>query len=69
MREFFFSKMLVTGVAALLVGSAVGYAEDMVESGLFSKLELVYADDFDGELNSDYWEVRQNSTWEDRGVE
>ncbi|MDP1588990.1 MAG: hypothetical protein Q8M07_14665, partial [Prosthecobacter sp.] len=30
---------------------------------LFKSTQLVYADSFDGELNSDFWEVRQNTTW------
>ncbi|MDF1812840.1 MAG: hypothetical protein P1V20_11520 [Verrucomicrobiales bacterium] len=31
---------------------------------LFEKVKLVYEDSFDGELNTDFWEVRQHSTWE-----
>jgi hypothetical protein len=30
---------------------------------LFKSLKLVYADDFKGELNKSFWEVRQNTTW------
>ena len=33
------------------------------ESALFEKTKLVYEDDFDGELNLDFWEVRQATTW------
>lgn len=34
------------------------------QSKLFEKTRLVYADDFDSsELNTGFWEVRQNSTW------
>lgn len=30
---------------------------------LFKSTKLVYADSFDGALNTDFWEVRQNTTW------
>ena len=30
---------------------------------LFKQTKLVYEDNFDGELNKDFWEVRQSSTW------
>ena len=30
---------------------------------LFKNTKLIYADTFDGELNKDFWEVRQNTTW------
>lgn len=30
---------------------------------LFQSLELVYADTFDGPLNTEFWEVRQSTTW------
>lgn len=30
---------------------------------LFTDTKLVYADTFDGTLNTDFWEVRQNTTW------
>ena len=30
---------------------------------LFKSTKLVYEDKFDGTLNSDFWEVRQNTTW------
>ncbi len=30
---------------------------------LFEKTKLVYEDTFDGELNEDFWEIRQSSTW------
>lgn len=33
-------------------------------SELFFRTKLVYEDAFDGTLNSDFWEVRQNTTWE-----
>lgn len=31
---------------------------------LFQSTRLVYEDKFDGPLNTDFWEVRQSSTWE-----
>ena len=30
---------------------------------LFKSLKLVYEDQFDGPLNTEFWEVRQNTTW------
>lgn len=30
---------------------------------LFQSLKLVYEDTFDGPLNTEFWEVRQNTTW------
>jgi hypothetical protein len=30
---------------------------------LFQKTKLIYADTFDGPLNTNFWEVRQSSTW------
>ena len=30
---------------------------------LFKSLKLIYEDDFKGELNKNFWEVRQNTTW------
>ena len=33
------------------------------ESELFEKVKLVYEDTFHDSLNTDYWEVRQHSTW------
>ncbi len=32
-------------------------------SELFKSTKLIYADTFDGPLNADFWEVRQNTTW------
>lgn len=34
-----------------------------VKSEFFQKLHLVYEDSFDGPLNTEFWEVRQSSTW------
>ena len=30
---------------------------------LFQSTKLVYSDTFDGQLNTEFWEVRQNTTW------
>lgn len=48
---------------ALLTPLSLSVAEEAVESELFGTTTLVYSDDFDGELNLDFWEIRQNSTW------
>ncbi|MCB1065656.1 MAG: hypothetical protein KDN20_22400 [Verrucomicrobiae bacterium] len=43
----------------LLLGESPDYKPE-----LFEKTRLVYEDSFDGgTLNSDFWEVRQNTTW------
>ncbi|TDU69292.1 hypothetical protein EI77_02944 [Prosthecobacter fusiformis] len=31
---------------------------------LFKSAKLIYQDSFDGPLNTDFWEIRQHSTWE-----
>ena len=33
------------------------------QSELFKSTKLVYADTFDGALDSEFWEIRQNTTW------
>jgi len=33
------------------------------KSELFKSTKLIYADNFDGTLNTNFWEIRQNSTW------
>ncbi|MDZ4849148.1 MAG: hypothetical protein SGI77_07620 [Pirellulaceae bacterium] len=33
------------------------------QSEMFKNVRLVYEDTFDGPLNSDFWEIRQSSTW------
>lgn len=39
-------------------------ADAVYQSQLFKSLKLVYQDDFSsGKLNTDFWEVRQNTTW------
>lgn len=37
--------------------------EASYQSEFFKRLKLVYADDFDGEFNKEFWEIRQNTTW------
>lgn len=46
-----------------LVLPLLGFAGESVESELFETTTLVYSEDFDGELDLDFWEVRQASTW------
>ncbi|MBL9117545.1 MAG: hypothetical protein JNJ83_21245 [Verrucomicrobiaceae bacterium] len=51
--------VLTTLVAPLLFAEAPAYQPE-----LFKSLKLVYSDDFSsGKLNTDFWEVRQNTTW------
>ncbi len=46
-----------------LLSPLLSLAQESIESELFEKTTLVYSEDFDGELNLDFWEVRQSSTW------
>ncbi len=48
---------------ALSVNSALQAATPDYQPELFQSTKLVYADTFDGPLNKDFWEVRQNTTW------
>ena len=48
---------------ALAVNPALRAASPEYQSELFKTVKLVYADDFDGPLNTEFWEVRQSSTW------
>jgi hypothetical protein len=45
-------------LVSLLHAQAADYQPE-----LFQSTKLVYADTFDGSLNQDFWEVRQNTTW------
>lgn len=47
----------------ILILPLLSLAQESIDSELFDKTTLVYAEDFDGELNPDFWEVRQSSTW------
>ena len=49
---------------ALSVNSALQAATPDYQPELFQSTKLVYADTFDsGVINTDFWEVRQNTTW------
>lgn len=48
---------------ALILAASNAYADDY-KPELFQSLKLVYEDDFSGAtLNTDFWQVRQGSTW------
>lgn len=51
------SCLLVLGVSLPPLGAAD------YQSEFFKKTQLVYADSFDAGLNTEFWEVRQNTTW------
>ena len=44
--------------ASVLGADSAGYKPELFES-----VRLVYEDSFDGALNTEFWEVRQSSTW------
>ncbi len=55
-------KLSSLGMALILVASNL-HADDY-KPELFQSLKLVYEDDFSGAtLNTDFWQVRQGSTW------
>ena len=54
-----FLALLSMGAPSLSRAESPGYKPE-----LFQSLKLVYEDDFNGPLNKDFWEVRQNTTWE-----
>lgn len=60
--NMFFRLSLIT--LALLVNSPLQAATPDYQPELFQSTKLVYADTFDsGAINTDFWEVRQGSTW------
>ncbi|MEZ5386805.1 MAG: hypothetical protein R3F13_14935 [Prosthecobacter sp.] len=57
-----FSLLLSLSLLSLTFTSALRAGDYKPE--LFESTKLVYADSFDGgEINADFWEVRQNTTW------
>ena len=57
----FVSLSLLTLVLAVNPGVQAGSPD--YSSELFKTTKLVYEDNFDGPLNTEFWEVRQSSTW------
>lgn len=55
-------KTLSTFSLLLLAFASLAHAADY-KPELFASTQLVYEDHFDGKLNTDFWEVRQNTTW------
>lgn len=55
-------KSLLSCLFALGVSLPLLVAADY-QSEFFKKTQLVYADSFDTSLNTEFWEVRQNTTW------
>ena len=49
-------------VVLTFTAACVSAGEDY-KPELFASTKLIYADGFDHELNKDFWEVRQNTTW------
>lgn len=54
----FLALLMLVLPAAVRAGDAAA-----MTSELFKSLKLVYEDDFNGALNTEFWEVRQSSTW------
>ena len=51
----------------LAANSMLHAADANYQPELFKGTKLVYSDTFDGVLNTEFWEVRQNSTWKIEG--
>jgi hypothetical protein len=49
---------LALGLAPVVLAQGADYQPE-----LFKSTKLVYSDTFDGSLNTEFWEVRQSSTW------
>lgn len=54
----FLALLMLVLPAAVRAGDAAA-----MTSELFKSLKLVYEDDFNGALNTEFWEVRQSSSW------
>jgi hypothetical protein len=54
---------LVLVLATLSLSPLLQAGSPEYQSELFNNVKLVYQDTFDGPLNSDFWEIRQSSTW------
>lgn len=50
-------------LAVLSVCSDLRAGDGDYKSEFFEKTRLVYSDTFDGKLNTDFWEVRQSTSW------
>ena len=50
-------------VLALAVNPGVQAGSPDYQPELFKSTKLIYEDNFDGPLNTEFWEVRQSSTW------
>jgi hypothetical protein len=54
---------LSLGLLALLLTPVLHAGTPVYKPELFTTTRLVYEDSFDGSLNTDFWEIRQNTTW------
>ena len=59
---------LFLAVLAATLSSRLRAGDTNYQPELFKSLKLVYEDNFDsGKLNTEFWEVRQNTTWAIKG--
>lgn len=62
--SLFRSTILLPWFAFVLHASALRAADAPYQSQFFKSLKLVYEEHFDtGTINTEFWEVRQNTTW------
>ena len=54
---------LSLGLLALALTPVLHAGAPVYKPELFTTTRLVYEDSFDGSLNTDFWEIRQNTTW------
>ncbi len=59
------SRLVALSLALLTVAlpAQLRAADAAYQPELFQSLKLVYEDTFDGPMNKEFWEVRQNTTW------
>jgi hypothetical protein len=63
-----FMKFILSLVGTLLFSFSLSAADSACQPQLFKSLKLVYEDTFDaGTINTEFWEVRQNTTWSVKG--
>ncbi len=63
MRTPFHFVCLPVSILALVLTSVIQAGGPDYHPELFKSTKLVYEDTFDGSLNTDFWEIRQNSNW------
>src|SRR4051812_22777622 len=64
MRSIFPSNIALTAALLLSGLSCAHAASPDYQPRLFKTLKLIYEDEFNGPLNTEFWEIRQNTAWQ-----